>query len=183
MWQAFCKMVLRLAGWTIIGGENLDIPKAIVPVVPHTSNWDFPLGLFTRWSIEQDIQFIAKKSLFIWPIGWIFRGLGGHPVDRSKSNNFVEAVIQEFNEKERFLVAIAPEGTRGKVDKLKTGFYHIAKGANIPIIPCSLDYEKGVLIFAPPFYPTDDQEADFKFLDDFYRQSKGKNPELGYLHE
>ncbi|MCB0704800.1 MAG: lysophospholipid acyltransferase family protein [Saprospiraceae bacterium] len=183
MGKALSKFILWLVGWKVEGGENLSIPKAIVAVVPHTSNWDFPLGIFSRMSVGKDIKFLAKKSLFHPLVGWFFRGLGGYPVDRSKSSNFVDSVVQLFNEKEHFLVSIAPEGTRKKVDRLKTGFYYMAKGANIPIVPTRINYKTRRLTFGKPLYPSDDIEADFKKMDAFFRQAVGKNPELGYLHE
>ncbi|MBR9920143.1 MAG: acyltransferase [Bacteroidetes bacterium] len=184
MWQAFSRFLMKTFGWKVEGRENLRAtPKAVVAVVPHTSNWDFPLGLFTRWSIGQDIKFIAKSSLFKWPYAWIFRGLGGYPVDRSKRSNFVDAVVDLFDSKEKFQIAIAPEGTRSKVDKLRTGFYYIAKGANIPIIPTTLNYETKTVSFGKPMLPSEDLEADFAKMEAFFRLAKGKNPEFGYLHE
>ena len=155
----------------------------MVTVIPHTSNWDFPMGILSRKSIGQDIKFIAKSSLFKWPIGWLFRWLGGYPVDRSGKHNFVDTIVDIFNQKETFITTLSPEGTRSKVDKLKTGFYYIAKGANIPLVLCRFDWEHKIISFSEPFFTTDDKEADFKFIDNHFLGIKGKNPEKGYMYE
>jgi 1-acyl-sn-glycerol-3-phosphate acyltransferase len=183
MWKFICRAIFRLFGWKIEGAENLSVPKAVVPVVPHTSSWDFPIGILTRGAIEKDIKFIAKSSLFKPPFGWIFRKLGGYPVDRSKRTHFVDSVIDIYNEKEEFLVSIAPEGTRAKVNKLKTGFYFIAKGANIPIVPSTFNFKTRTVYFGKPIIPSDDQEADFQKLNEFYQLGHGKNNELAYQPE
>jgi 1-acyl-sn-glycerol-3-phosphate acyltransferase len=129
-----------------------------------------------------DTKFIGKKSLFKPPFGAVFRALGGYPVDRSKNNNFVDAVVEIFDSKEKFSIALAPEGTRKKVDKIKTGFYYIAKGANIPIILVRFDYANKEVTFSDPFYTTDNKEADLKFIDDHFRGTLGKIPENSYLY-
>lgn len=180
MYSVFCSFLLRLLGWKITGDSPQEIRKCIYVVIPHTSNWDFPLGLLVRGALKQNISFFAKDSLFRFPIGGLFRWLGGIPVDRSRNTNFVDAVINMYNDRDDLLTVISPEGTRSKVGSLKTGFYYIAKGANIPIILCRFDYGKMEIHFAKPFYPTDDKEADFKFFHDHFKSVKGKNPELGW---
>ena len=113
-----------------------DVKKYIIAVAPHTSNWDFPVGLAARSVLRiQSAQFLGKSQLFVPPFGWIFRMLGGHPVDRSSSHDMVEQVVKIFAKHENFILAMAPEGTRKKVTKLRTGFYFIAKGAQVPIVP------------------------------------------------
>lgn len=106
--------------------------KFVIAVIPHTSSWDFPLGLLVRSVMDIDVKYLGKDSLFKGPFGGLFRWLGGYPVDRSKNNNFVDTVIDIFKREEKFSTAIAPEGTRKKVDQLKTGFYYIAKGRVFP---------------------------------------------------
>ena len=166
-------------GWTIEGHfPDMDvIPKYIVVAAPHTSNWDLPLGIATRIMERSPVGFVGKKSLFRFPYGWLFRWMGGVPVDRSRSTNYVDAVIQVFNERERFAICIAPEGTRKKVDRLRTGFYWIARGAGIPLMLTSLNYEDRILKISEPFYPTEDADADMAFILDYFRGVKGKNPE------
>jgi 1-acyl-sn-glycerol-3-phosphate acyltransferase len=154
--------------------------KCVVAVVPHTSNWDFPIGLAVRRVMDEPIGFVAKSSLFRWPFGGLFRWLGGVPVDRSKRTNFVQAVADIFTEREIFKLAVAPEGTRRRVEKLKTGFYYIAKTAGVHIVPCVFDWSRGEVRFGKPFIPTDDESADFARLYDFYRGALGYNPEFSF---
>ena len=180
MYSAFCSFMLRITGWKITGDFPYHIKKYIIVVIPHTSNWDFPLGLLIRGFLKQNISFFAKKSLFRFPFGGLFRWLGGIPVDRSKHTNFVDAVVSLYNNHDELHTVIAPEGTRSKVKTLKTGFYYIAKGAKIPIILCKFDYGKKEVHFAEPFYTTDNKEADFQFIRDHFKHVKGKNPELGW---
>ena len=116
----------RVMGWRIVGRIPTDVPQAIVAVGPHTSSWDFLIGVLSRNVLEQDISFIGKDSLFKGPFGWLFRWLGGYPVDRSRSQGMVEAVVQLFRTHPRFYLSLSPEGTRKKADRLRSGFYHMA---------------------------------------------------------
>ncbi len=173
-------LIFKLIGWKIEGSFPLEIKKYIAAVAPHTSNWDFVIGVMARSILNiQNAKFLGKSQLFNSPFGWFFRLLGGNPVDRSSSHDVVHQVVSIFNSHEEFILALAPEGTRKKVDRLKTGFYYIAKQANIPIVPCGFDYEKKKVIVGSPFYPTENLEADMKLLTKFYANIKGKNPELG----
>jgi len=172
--------ILRLLGWKVVGQIPPDLKKYVVVAAPHTSGWDFPLGILSRASIGVDIKYIGKKSLFRPPFGWLMRKLGGYPVDRSKAQNYVQSVVDIFNGKDAFAIALSPEGTRGKVEKFKTGFYYIAKGAGIPILLVSFDYSKRIVKYDPDlFYPTDDAEADLAQIWDYYKAIRGKNPERG----
>ena len=174
------KIFLGMWGFKIDGKYPYDLPKKIFAVVPHTSWWDFFLGLFVRASLGAKIQFVAKDSLFFPPLGWIMKALGGIPVDRSKRNNFVDAVVDIYNSRSELAIAIAPEGTRKKVDKFKTGFYHIARNANIPIVPIQFNYANKRVHFGKPIYPGDDTETDIKALEEYFRGIKGKNAELSF---
>ncbi len=124
------------------------------------------------------INFIGKDSLFKGPFGFIFKSLGGTPVDRSKNNNLVDAIVQIFNSKEEFRLGLSPEGTRKKVDKWKTGFYFIAKGANVPIVMATLDFGKKEIKVSEPYYTTDNMTQDFEFFHSFYDGVEGKKPDL-----
>ncbi|HMQ86955.1 MAG TPA: lysophospholipid acyltransferase family protein [Flavilitoribacter sp.] len=177
------RWLLKALGWQMEIGEWPFPPKYIVIVVPHTSNWDFPLGLMVRSALDVDIKYVGKESLFRGPLGRIFRWLGGYPVDRSKNTNFVDLVADIFNRHETFAIAIAPEGTRSKVDKLKTGFYYIARAAGVPIIMCRFDWSRKKVAFSKPFYTTDDADADFEAIYDFFRGAIGKIPENSFLLE
>ena len=179
MWSQFCRWVFRVTGWEIIGRFPEDQRQYVVAAAPHTSGWDFPLGILVRGALEVDIKFIGKKSLFKPPLGSIFRWLGGYPVDRSKRSNFVSSVVDIFKREKYFKVAIAPEGTRKKVDRLKTGFYYIALGAGVPIVPAVFHYGKKQVIIGEPFFPTGDKDKDFEQILNFFRKGEGKVPEWG----
>lgn len=182
MKKSIARFVLYLLGMKFIKPDSFP-KKYIIAVVPHTSNWDFPLGVAVRALMEENVSFVAKSSLFGWPHGAIFRWLGGVPVDRSKSNNFVQGVADVFDAKDDFKIVIAPEGTRSKVTKLKSGFYYIAKAANIPIMLCAFDWGNKVVRFAPPFYPTDDKDKDFEHIYNYFSDAIGLRPEDGFSRE
>lgn len=177
--QYISQFILRLLGWRIAGFPGPPPPKYIVAVAPHTSNWDFPLGLLIRSAVGERIHFLGKHTLFYPPLGWIMRALGGFPVDRRHRGNLVDAVVDIFSRHKRFAISIAPEGTRKKVDKLKTGFYYIAKKAGIPILICTFDYSSRTVTFGPLFNPGDDTEEDMKTITGYFKDVKGKHPEKG----
>ncbi|MFD0861528.1 1-acyl-sn-glycerol-3-phosphate acyltransferase [Sungkyunkwania multivorans] len=166
----------KLLGWKLIGTFP-KVDKCLVIVVPHTHWMDFPIAALVRSIIKEEINFIGKKSLFRPPFGWYFRWMGGAPVNRSENQNKVQAIAQIFKEREKFRLALAPEGTRKKVDEWRTGFYFIAKEAEVPICMAALDFGKKEVKFSELFYPTDDMEADFKFMHQFYEGVVGKVPE------
>ncbi len=170
----------RLLGWKVTGNTNMSkdsIKKAVIIAVPHTSWHDFYLGILLRAVLNVKTNFVGKKELFVFPIGWIFRALGGAPIDRYTSEDKVAAIAKLFNEREEFRMALAPEGTRKKVSEWRTGFYYIAKAAKVPIIMLTLDFGRKENKISKPFYPTDDKEADFKFMKNFYKNAIGKIPE------
>ncbi|CAM1354167.1 1-acyl-sn-glycerol-3-phosphate acyltransferase [Tenacibaculum insulae] len=167
-----------ILGWKLVGNYPKDLKKFILIGAPHTSWKDFPIAILARnvWGIK--INFIGKKSLFKPPFGFIFKSLGGTPIDRSKSTNKVDSIISLFNENEQFRLALSPEGTRKKVNEWKTGFYYIAKGAKVPIIMLAFDFGNKQIKLAEPYYTTDDKKKDFNTFYDFYRGIKGAIPEL-----
>ncbi|MCF1422144.1 1-acyl-sn-glycerol-3-phosphate acyltransferase [Mangrovimonas futianensis] len=169
----------RLLGWKIVGNTNMskhDIKKAVLIAVPHTSWHDFYIGILLRKILGIKANFIAKKELFVGPLGWYLKRVGGAPIDRGNKENKVEAIAKIFQEKEEFRLALAPEGTRKKVEEWRTGFYYIAKAAKVPIIMFTLDFGKKQNKISEPFYPTNDKEADFQFMKDFFKDVKGKVP-------
>ena len=173
-------LLFKWMGWKVEGSFPTSLKKYIVAVAPHTSNWDFVIGVMARSIVHlQGAKFLGKSQLFKAPYGWFFRWLGGYPVYRDSSHDLVHQVADIFNSHEEFVLAIAPEGTRKKVDRLKTGFYFIAKAANVPIIPVGFDFQKKKIVIGSPFYPADDVTADMEFLRNFYSKIKGRNPELG----
>ncbi len=173
-------LFFKVFGWKTKGEFPPALKKYIIAVAPHTSNWDFLLGVAARSILKiQKAKFLGKSPLFKPPFGWFFRMLGGYPVDRSKRHDMVEQVASLFNSHEDFVLAIAPEGTRKKVEKLKTGFYYIAQKANVPIIPVGFDYKKKEIVIAKPIHLTESIDNDMALLLGFYRTITGKNPELG----
>lgn len=180
MFGKISAFILGLFGWKVEIAFEKFPKKFIIAVVPHTSAWDFPIGILTRSIMQQKIKYVAKASLFKFPLGGIMKLMGGVPVDRSKRNNFVDGVVDIFNEREQFAVCIAPEGTRTKVDKLKTGFYYMAKGANIPILLCRFDYSTRRVEIAEPFYTTDDMDADMEYIENHFRGVRGRYPEYSF---
>jgi len=183
MFSKLSKWILKLWGWKIEGEYPHHLPKFVIIVMPHTSNWDFPVGVFVRSALKADIKYVGKASLFRPPLGWLFRRLGGYPIDRSKSHNYVEAVVDIFNREEQFVVTITPEGKRRKAERLRTGFYYIALGANVPIVPVKFDWGKKIVGLGEPFYPTGDYDRDIEKILEFYKDAEGYNPEWGYQHE
>ena len=177
--EKISKFILyNILGWRVENGFPDAPKKYIIIAAPHTSWIDFPIAILARMSQGKMVHFIGKGSLFKWPFGYFFKALGGTPVDRDKSTNMVEGVINIFNSKEEFRLGLSPEGTRKKVDKWKTGFYYIAKGANVPIVMATLDFENKKIKISEPYYVTEDIHKDFKVFDNFYKDVKGKNPEL-----
>lgn len=171
------------AGRWKIQGQLPDLPQYIVIGGPHTSNWDFVYGISLRTVLRVNIRYLGKSELFRPPFGWLFRALGGYPVERSRQGNLVDGVGEIFQHEPEFRLALAPEGTRSQVDSLKTGFYYIAQKAKVPIVFVGLDYGQRVLRIAPPFTPGKDMEADFEHITSLYQQSQGKHPELGYGYQ
>ncbi len=167
------KFLLKLTGWKLTGTYPYEIDKKIILAAPHTSNWDFPIGILIRTQIDEPIKFIGKSSLFKPPHGWLFSWLGGIPVDRSKSNNFVDATVQKINATDKLTILISGEGSRKKVDKFKTGFYHMANLSKIPIIPMVLDGIKKEFRFEAPFYPSGDAAKEIPQLEKIFEGVSG----------
>ncbi|WP_133135871.1 lysophospholipid acyltransferase family protein [Legionella rowbothamii] len=175
--QKFGHFILKLFGWKIVGELPKD-KKYLVVVAPHTSNWDFMVGLFARFSLGTKINFLAKSQLFFFPLGFILKMLGGEPVDRSKKNNAVDKVVELFHAQDEFRLAITPEGTRGPVTRWKEGFYHIACKAKLPLAMVALDYASKEVRIREAFWPTGDISADFPQILDYFRQIKGCYPKV-----
>lgn len=181
MVRAFYRLAFRIAGWKISGDFSRDIRKVVIAIAPHTSNWDFVVGLAARSILRlNNARFLGKSQLFRPPFGWIFRMLGGYPIDRTRREDMVNQAAALFSLYDEFMLALAPEGTRKKVDRLKTGFYYIAKKAGVPIIPVGFDFARKAVVIGQPLIPSDNMESDLDQLHQFYGTIKGKNPELGF---
>lgn len=168
--------LLRLFGWRP-EGTLPDIPKYVIIAAPHTSNWDFVLMLALALAYKIRIVWMGKNSLFRWPLGLLFKRLGGIPIDRSSPHNVVEQAVEVFDKREKLIMVITPEGTRKKVKTWKTGFYYIAKGANVPILLGFADYKRKIAGFGPTIVSSGDIEADMRVIRDFYSGIYGKHPE------
>ncbi len=167
-------ILLKTLRWKAIGTPP-EQNKYIIIVAPHTSNWDVFYGVILAFTLKLDARFLAKKELFHWPFAPIIRWLGGIATDRSSHSNIVDKIVKIFNENEKFVLALAPEGTRHKADYWKSGFYHIAKVANIPIVLAFIDYGTKTGGAGPLLYPSGDIDKDMVTIRNFYLNKKGKN--------
>ncbi len=170
------KTILFCMGWKA-KGQLPDVPKCVMIAAPHTSNWDYFYTLNVAFILKAKIYAMGKQSLTEGPFGGIMKWLGIIPIDRSKSNNIVNITIEAFNDNDKLIVIVPPSGTRGKVTYWKTGFYHIANGAGVPISLGFIDYATKTGGIGPLIYPTGDIEADMKKIKEFYADIKGKYPE------
>ena len=173
-------LIMFLLGWRVIG-KLPDIPKFILIGAPHTSNWDFVLFLGVIFRLKADVRYMGKAELFRGPFGWFFYWCGGIPVDRSKSTGLVEQTVEAINKSERFILVIAPEGTRHYVTEWKRGFYHIAKGAGIPIVIGVVDGKHKTVRIGQIFQPTENMEADMKTIQEIFKGVIGINPRKKYI--
>lgn len=168
-------MILKLIGWRMVGRVPAD--RCVVIGAPHTSNWDFPLALLAFWSLPIEARWVGKHTLFRPPFGWIMRWLGGIPLDRQNTRDFVKQVVDRFEDEEKLALVIAPEGTRGRRDHWRSGFYWIAHGAGVPIALGFVDYGRRVGGIGESIVPTGDLEADLEKIRSFYADIRGKHPE------
>lgn len=181
--KGFWKLFQQLTGWKAASPFPHLYNQYILLVAPHTSSWDFIVGLSFRSTLNlQDIHFLGKAELFRPPFGRWFRALGGIPVERSRHTGLVEQVVAYFRKDPQFKLALAPEGSRKKVDELKTGFYHIAKAANVPVILAGLDFKKKILQFSDYYWMTDDVSHDMQQIVQFFATFTGKNPDKDLRH-
>jgi 1-acyl-sn-glycerol-3-phosphate acyltransferase len=167
---------LKMIGWRREGSLP-DIPKYVIIVAPHTSNWDFPIGLAFAFDLKLKGYWLGKDSMFRWPFHGFFRWLGGIPIDRSRSSDVVAQIVKLFNERAKLTMVVAPEGTRKKVTYWKSGFYHIARGAEVPVVLAFIDYLKKAGGIGPVFKPTGNIETDMEFIRSFYEKVTGRYPE------
>jgi 1-acyl-sn-glycerol-3-phosphate acyltransferase len=145
---------------------------------PHTSGWDLFYTLLLKYGAGIEMHWVGKDTLFRWPLGVLLRWLGGIPVNRRSRNNFVQQVVDIFDQQDELVVALAPEGTRSKTKYWKTGFYYIASGAQVPIALGFIDYENRTVGIGPTLVPSGDIQADFQQIKDFYAGINGRHPEL-----
>jgi 1-acyl-sn-glycerol-3-phosphate acyltransferase len=176
MRHRLANIVLKLFVWRA-EGSLADCPKCVVVVAPHTSNWDFPVLMLIKVALRLKVRWMGKHTLFRPPFGWIMRWLGGLPIDRSARNNMVEQAVESFRTHDRLLLAIPPEGTRKRAPYWRSGFYHIALGAQVPIALAYADYRRKVGGIGHIFVPSGDVDADMAIIRDFYSGIVGKRPD------
>lgn len=167
---------LRLFGWRIEG--NLpDLPKCVLIVAPHTSNWDFIVGFAVYLALQLETLWFAKHTALRGPIGALGRHFGAVAIDRGRAGNVVQAYVDEFARREKMVLTIAPEGTRSRVLDWKQGFYRVAVGAGVPIVPVALDYPARRVRFGAPFVPSGDYRLDMQTLKPFFSAQMAFDPE------
>lgn len=176
--RTLSQFIFWITGWKAIEAPPAGIDKAILLVAPHTSNWDFPLGILYSWIVKAPVRFLIKQELYFWPMGWLLDKLGGVPVNRKKSGNLVDAVAKIFDDYEKIYIAVTPEGTRKLSYEWKKGFYFIAKKANVPVLLSFVDYKTKTVGMGKPFTVSDDVDADLKKIKIFYKDKGARFPEL-----
>ena len=175
--RALGRVVLRALRWRI-DGEIPNLPKFVLIVAPHTSNWDFVIGIAAKSALGIRVLFLGKDSLFRFPLGAAMRALGGVPVDRSASHDVVQAIVAEFTRRDRMILGLAPEGPRKRVERWRTGFYHIARGAGVPILPVALNYGVRAIQIGALFTTTGDRDRDVAALRQRFAGVNGKKPKV-----
>lgn len=177
MKRRIAEYILGLFGWRV--EHTLPaLDKMVVIGAPHTSNWDLPLGLLAMWALEHNFYWVAKHTIFVGPAGWFFRKLGGIPVDRRIHTGFIHRAAEAIKERDRIALVIAPEGTRSRTEYWKSGFYHIAEEAGVPIVPGYVDSVTKTVGFGEAVYPSGDMEKDFEKIRSVYEGKRGIRPEL-----
>lgn len=170
------KGFLAASGWTI-GGALPSAKKYVLIAAPHTSNWDFPMSIAAAFALQVNIHWLGKQQLFDGPLGPLYRALGGIPVDRSKANNMVDRMAELFAASDELVLMVPAEGTRSKRDYWKSGFYHIARRANVPIALGFLDFDRKQAGVGPLVYPTGDYRQDMDVIRAFYTARMAMRPE------
>ena len=175
MTGALSRWVLKRLGWHIIN-DLPDDDKYMLIVAPHTSNWDFVYGVLAKSAVGFKVNFLGKDTLFKGPLGWWFKALGGIPVKRDEKLNMVEQMVQQFEQRNKMILAMSPEGTRSRLDYWKSGFYHIACGAKVPIVMATLNFAEKEIKLGGRFMPVGDVVKDMDKIRAFFADIDGKKP-------
>ncbi|CAH0991807.1 hypothetical protein SIN8267_01922 [Sinobacterium norvegicum] len=170
----FFRSLFKVCGWRL-KGTLPDQPKAVIAFAPHTSNWDFPIAICIVLALGLRIRYLGKASLFKPYWGWLFRGLGGIPIDRSQTNGIVEQMTEAFASHQQLILAVAPEGTRSQVSHWKTGFLHIAKAADVPVFVATMNYQTKTITIGQQYH-IDDIEQSLATIQHDVSQLVKKNP-------
>lgn len=177
MMKSISKILLRLMGWKTLGGLSPDIKKCVIVAAPHTSNHDFYIARAACYAMNVQLNYLIKKDWMFFPLGLFFRATGAFPVDREKSSNLVNNIVNLFRNSNELKILISPEGTRKTTKKWKTGFYYTALGANVPIVLSYLDYKNKIACMGGLIlYPTGDFVKDMQPVLEFYKDITPKHP-------
>ncbi|HKJ80927.1 MAG TPA: lysophospholipid acyltransferase family protein [Ignavibacteriaceae bacterium] len=174
--RKLAKLIFKMIGWQ---SYIITPPTSSYVFIgaPHTTNWDLGILMLFATANKVPVHWMGKDTLFKGPLGFIIRALGGIPVNRSARSNFVDQAAEMFSKEDELIIAMAPEGTRGKTTRWRTGFYYIALKAKVPIVMAYLDYKKKICGLGPAIIPTGDINTDFEKIKDFYKDFTGKYPE------
>ncbi|PCI60397.1 MAG: acyltransferase [Gammaproteobacteria bacterium] len=174
--QWFGRTMLCLLGWKI-SGVFPSCSKFVVAVAPHTSNWDFVVAVSAMLALQIKVRFLGKEAIFIWPFKYWLIKIGGIPVERSTAHGVVEQMTKLFEDSEKLVLAIAPEGTRRKTKQWKSGFLHIAHNAQIPVVPLSLDFKKKELLLHTEIMIGENIEQELESFQQIFSDISPKNPQ------
>jgi 1-acyl-sn-glycerol-3-phosphate acyltransferase len=167
------RLLLAALRWRV-EGEIPNLPKFVIAVAPHTSNWDFVVGMAAMFALDLRLTFIGKHTLFAGPFAPVMRWMGGIPVDRSSPHGVVGESVRAFADVERRVLAIAPQGTRSPVPHFKSGFLHIARGAGVPVLLAALDYGTRTVRMGPLVNPGEDVEGQRAQIEEFFSRVRGR---------
>ncbi len=174
--RALAHRILGLFGWRVTGALP-DLPKFVLIVAPHTSNWDFPIGVLAMFATGLRAHWLGKHTIFFFPVSLLLRWMGGEPIDRTAKHGTVETAIENFRTRPQWVLALSPEGTRRRMEQWKTGFYRVAAGAGVPIVPVWIDYRTRELHIAPPLETGTDMDADIRRLRGMFCKEMARYPE------
>ncbi len=175
-WQKVARWLLKTLGWQV-RGELPNLKKLVVAVAPHTSNWDFVLTMAASLAMGVQISFLGKHSIFVWPLKKWLLAFGGIPVERSQHHGMVGQIVQEFAKRDQLIFGVSPEGTRKKVERWKSGFWHIAREAQVPIQLVGIDFASKQIVFGPTLTASTDFASDLAQMRVFFQQMTAKYPE------
>ena len=179
----FSKYILKIFGWKVVGFFPKEVNKAVVIAAPHTSNWDFIVGLMAYKALGISAKYLMKKEMFFFPLGGLLRSIGAIPVDRRPGNNVVEEIVKDMGNSKEFILTITPEGTRSRVAKWKDGFYRICKQAEVPLFLAKIDFRNKEVGLLEEFVLSNDYDKDLKEIQKKYRSVEAKYPEKFYQSE
>lgn len=166
-------MILRSMRWRI-EGEIPNLKKMVIIGAPHTTNWDFVIGMSALMALGVRVHWIGKDTIFKWPVKYVWHWLGGEPVDRFHAHGVVEQIIQKFSAHDQFILGLSPEGTRRDIPKWRSGFYHVSVGAGVPILLVAFDFPSKTLRIGELFYPTSNPDSDMLQLTGYFKNFRGK---------